>query len=48
MSQLVRLGESKGDEKNAEHDIAVELVKNNIKWMKNVDLVESWLKGLGY
>lgn len=42
------LGESKGDEKNAEHDIAVEHVKNNIKWMTNVDVVEEWLVGLGY
>lgn len=46
--QLVRLGESKGDMKSAEHDIAVENVKNNIHWMQNVDVIEQWLDGLGY
>ncbi|XP_053374842.1 aminopeptidase N-like isoform X2 [Mercenaria mercenaria] len=48
LEELVRLGESKADEKNAEHDIAVEHVKNNIKWMHNVDKIEQWLNGLGY
>lgn len=48
LQELMRLGENKGEKKSAEHDVAVEDVKNNIKWMQNVVVVQQWLDGLGY